>query len=47
MTGGGAYLVELGGSIYYLLAGLGLLGTAWLLFRRRPLAVWLYAALFL
>lgn len=47
MTGGGAYLAELGGSIYYLLAGLGLLGTAWLLFRRRPLAVWLYAALFL
>ena len=41
----GAWLAGLGGSIYYLLAGLALLATAFLLFRRNALALWVYAAL--
>ncbi len=44
--GGGAWLLALGGSFYYLLAGLGLLATAWFLFRGRLLAVWIYAVTF-
>lgn len=43
---GGAYLVVLGGSPYYLIAGLVMLGSAWLLFRGRLLGGWLYCALF-
>lgn len=41
----GAWLVGLGGSWYYLLAGLALLGTAFLMFAGRREALWLYAAL--
>ena len=40
--GGGAYLVWLGGSWYYVLAGIGLLLTAWFLVRASMLAVWVY-----
>jgi quinate dehydrogenase (quinone) len=40
---GGAYLVTLGGSWYFLLAGLGLLVSAVLMFKRRTTGVWLYA----
>jgi quinoprotein glucose dehydrogenase len=47
MAGGGAYLAVLGGSWYYLLAGIGLLVVAGLLFARRRAAIWLYAALLL
>ncbi|WP_294256958.1 membrane-bound PQQ-dependent dehydrogenase, glucose/quinate/shikimate family [uncultured Sphingomonas sp.] len=43
--GGGLWLALLGGSIYYLLAGLALLATAWLLYRRRATALTLYAVL--
>ncbi len=39
---GGAYLITLGGSWYYLPAGIGLLITAWFLFRRDMSAVWAY-----
>lgn len=39
---GGAYLIMLGGSWYYLPAGLALLATAIFLFRRSRMAVWLY-----
>ncbi|MBB4184965.1 quinoprotein glucose dehydrogenase [Sinorhizobium terangae] len=40
---GGIRLLMLGGSPYYLIAGLGFLLTAFLLFRRRPAALWVYA----
>lgn len=39
---GGAYLITLGGSWYYLPAGIGLLLTAWFLFRREIMALWVY-----
>lgn len=41
---GGGWLLSLGGSIYYVAAGIVLLITAFLLFRRRPSALVLYAA---
>lgn len=44
--GGGVWLIGLGGSWYYMLAGLGLLATAWFLFRRSLLAVWAYLLTF-
>lgn len=44
---GGAYLALLGGSWYYLLAGLGLLVVGGLILARRRLAIWLYAVLLL
>lgn len=44
-TLGGAYLVTLGGSWYFLLAGLGLIVSSILLFRQRMLGAWLFAAL--
>ncbi|TCW33763.1 glucose/quinate/shikimate family membrane-bound PQQ-dependent dehydrogenase [Gulbenkiania mobilis] len=43
--GGGGLLVWLGGSPYYLVAGLMLLATAWLLWRRPLHAFWLYIVL--
>ena len=46
LIGGGAYLIILGGSWYYLPAGLALLATAVLLFRRSRLAVWIYLVTF-
>lgn len=45
LTGAGAWLLALGGSVYYLVAGLLLLGTAWLLVRRSAAALWLFALL--
>ena len=42
---GGAWLIILGGSWYYLAAGLALVGVALLLIRRKPAALWLYALL--
>lgn|GEM_PF-31105 len=42
---GGTWLVARGGSPYYLLAGVAMLVTAWLLARRHPLALYPYAAL--
>src|SRR5690606_2466865 len=46
LIAGGAYLIALGGSWYYLPAGLALLATAILLFRRSRLAVWVFALTF-
>ncbi len=46
LIGGGAYLIVLGGSWYYALAGVALLVTAVLLLRRSRLAVWVYALTF-
>jgi quinoprotein glucose dehydrogenase len=40
---GGAWLLSLGGSAYYVVTGIVLLGVAWLLVRRRPGALALYA----
>jgi len=46
LTGGGAWLVALGGSLYYLIAGLAMLASAWLLLRGRMLGGWVYIGLF-
>lgn len=43
---GGLWLIALGGSWYYFFAGLGLLVTAWFLFRWSMLAVWVYLLTF-
>ncbi|WP_433705775.1 glucose/quinate/shikimate family membrane-bound PQQ-dependent dehydrogenase [Paraburkholderia sacchari] len=40
---GGAWLLSLGGSPYYVVTGVVLLGVTWLLFRRSPAALVLYA----
>jgi quinoprotein glucose dehydrogenase len=45
LIGGGAWLIALGGSWYYLIAGLGLLAEGVLLLRSRPAALWLHALL--
>ncbi|MER8786508.1 glucose/quinate/shikimate family membrane-bound PQQ-dependent dehydrogenase [Mesorhizobium sp. M0983] len=47
LGGGGIWLVTLGGSWYYVIAGIAFLIAAWLLYRRRPTALWLYAAIVL
>ncbi|HTN97769.1 MAG TPA: membrane-bound PQQ-dependent dehydrogenase, glucose/quinate/shikimate family, partial [Nordella sp.] len=44
LGGGGLWLIVLGGSWYYLLAGLGFLVTAYLLWRGRAAALGVYAA---
>ncbi|NKN36242.1 glucose/quinate/shikimate family membrane-bound PQQ-dependent dehydrogenase [Agrobacterium sp. a22-2] len=44
---GGGELVALGGSVYYLIAGLAFVATAILLFLRKPLALWLYGVFLL
>jgi len=41
---GGGYLVTLGGSWYFLLAGLGMIASAFLLFKQRVAGAWLFAA---
>lgn len=41
---GGGYLATLGGSLYFLIAGLGMLVSAVLLFKRRLAGAWLFAA---
>jgi quinoprotein glucose dehydrogenase len=43
LAAGGVWLITLGGSWYYLLAAIGFLATAVFLFRRRPLAFFVYA----
>lgn len=45
LAGGGLYLAVLGGSWYYLLAGIGLVAAGALYVRRRPAAGWLLAAI--
>jgi len=42
----GIWLITLGGSWYYALAGIGLLATAWFLFRRDVAAFWMYFVTF-
>jgi quinate dehydrogenase (quinone) len=42
-SAGGGYLVTLGGSAYFLLAGLGLIVAAVLLFKQRLAGAWLFA----
>ena len=44
LGGAGLWLVLLGGSFFYLLAGLVFLLTAFLLARRSEVALWLYLA---
>jgi quinoprotein glucose dehydrogenase len=46
LTVGGAWLAIVGGSLYYLLAGLGLVASGGLLIRGRPWGVWLYLIVF-
>ena len=46
LTAGGVWLAALGGSWYYLITGVVLLVTAWLVFRRERMAIYLYLALF-
>ena len=47
LVGGGGWLIALGGSWYYLLAGIGLAISGWLLARRNPASLWVYAGLLL
>jgi quinoprotein glucose dehydrogenase len=47
LTGGGGWLLSLGGSPYYLITGLAFLLTAYLLLRRSSAALWLYALIVL
>ncbi|SOC35437.1 quinoprotein glucose dehydrogenase [Rhizobium subbaraonis] len=47
LLGGGAWLVALGGSPYYLVAGLVFLVTGILLFLKRPAALWIYSVFIL
>ncbi|WP_159981721.1 MULTISPECIES: membrane-bound PQQ-dependent dehydrogenase, glucose/quinate/shikimate family [unclassified Novosphingobium] len=46
LTIGGAWLAILGGSAYYLLAGVAMIVSGTLLFRRRIIGGWLYCAIF-
>ena len=46
LTIGGAYLVTLGGSWYFLCMGIALLVSCVLMFKRNPAAAWLYGAAF-
>ena len=43
LCAGGVWLITLGGSWFYLIAGLAFLVTAYLLLQRSPAALWLYA----
>ena len=43
LAGGGLWLAALGGSIFYLVLGVGILATAALLLARRHQALWLFA----
>ncbi|HET7577631.1 MAG TPA: membrane-bound PQQ-dependent dehydrogenase, glucose/quinate/shikimate family [Sphingomicrobium sp.] len=47
LLAGGVWLALLGGSIFYLIAGVALLASAWFLFRGRLLGGWIYIALFI
>ena len=44
---GGGYLATLGGSLYFLLAGLGMVASSVLLFKRRLAGAWLFAGVML
>ena len=47
LTAGGVWLAVLGGSIYYLIAGVAMLASAWFLMRGRLLGGWIYVGLFI
>jgi len=47
LTIGGVWLASLGGSLYYLIAGVAMLVSAWLLFRGQLLGGWIYVGLFI
>ncbi len=47
LAAGGLWLAELGGSLYYLIAGIGLVASAVMLWRGRLAGAWLYAAVLL
>lgn len=47
LTAGGILLASLGGSLYYVIAGILMLASAWFLFRGRLLGGWIYIALFI
>ncbi|EQB14709.1 glucose dehydrogenase [Sphingobium quisquiliarum P25] len=42
LTVGGAWLATVGGSPYYLITGIAMIASGWLLYRRRMLGAWLY-----
>ena len=44
ISGGGVWLAALGGSLYYFIAGIGILTTGALLVARHRSALWVYAA---
>ncbi len=46
ILGGGIWLIALGGSWYYAFAGLGLLVSAWFLFKHSMTGVWVYLVTF-
>lgn len=46
IMGGGIWLLSLGGSFYYAIAGFGLLASAFFLFRHSIAGVWIYLATF-
>lgn len=43
---GGGYLIALGGSFYYLLAGLGLIASGVMMARLKPVGAWIYIGVF-
>ncbi|MER8827095.1 glucose/quinate/shikimate family membrane-bound PQQ-dependent dehydrogenase [Mesorhizobium sp. M0938] len=45
LGGGGIWLASLGGSWYYVIIGIAFLLAGWLFYRRKSLALWLYAAI--
>jgi quinoprotein glucose dehydrogenase len=45
LGGGGIRLASLGGSWYYVIVGIAFLLAGWLLYRRKSLALWVYAAI--
>ena len=47
LAAGGAYLLVLGGSPYYLIAGIALIATAFLILKRNAAALWVYGLLLL
>ena len=47
LTVGGIWLAVLGGSLYYLIAGVAMLSSAWFLLRGRLLGGWIYVGLFI
>lgn len=47
LAGGGAYLVSLGGSWYYLVAGIAIVVSGLLIFKGEPKGAWLFGLVFL